>query len=251
MKSNRSTSKCSSEPKPRRQRTIVVVTAFMLLPVFAFSALAMDLAYLRAMKKNLQNTADSAALPGVSQLASYGNVVTVAQQYAGKNMPSDTHGNVLAPADVFVGRWNSLTRTFTANQAPWNAVRVITRRAAANGNPAPLWFANIFGQSVSDVAAEAVAVSSGSAGIAGRFMLDEDMWDTDVPAIQDLAADLGVPPEDLLTDNDGDWFIDIPGGRILELPTGQVGDEGIFDTDHPAFPFAPHGSLIHGFSPYG
>ncbi len=42
---------------------------------------------------------------------------------------------------------------------------------------------------------------------------------------------------DLISDLDGDWFIDLPPYEILELPTGQVGDAGLFDIQHPEFPF--------------
>jgi hypothetical protein len=46
-----------------------------------------------------------------------------------------------------------------------------------------------------------------------------------------------MDPEDLISDGDGDWFIDIPAGTIITLPTGQEGDEALFDIDHPSFIF--------------
>ncbi len=55
------------------------------------------------------------------------------------------------------------------------------------------------------------------------------------PAIEVFAADMGVSSSDLLADADGDGFIDFPP-TVIELPTGQVGDEALFDIG-PDFPF--------------
>lgn len=68
-------------------------------------------------------------------------------------------------------------------------------------------------------------------------MLDNEFIDKNIPAIEDLATQEGVDPEDLISDNDGDWFIDFPPGVEIELPAGQVGDPGLFDVNNPAFPF--------------
>ena len=59
---------------------------------------------------------------------------------------------------------------------------------------------------------------------------------------------MGVDPEDLISDGDGDWFIDLPPGATLELPTGQVGDEGLLDImvneggPLPKFPYSDSSS---------
>ncbi len=56
------------------------------------------------------------------------------------------------------------------------------------------------------------------------------MFDSDVPAIEELGRELNMDPDsELLWDNDGDGFIDMPAGVVLELPTGQIGDEGLFE----------------------
>ena len=101
------------------------------------------------------------------------------------------------------------------------------------GNPAPLFFAQIFGENDADVQAVAVAVRSEVAGYLvngrSRFMIDDEMIDSDEPAIQDLAYDLGKDPIDIISDLDGDWFIDLPPGTTLWLPTGQFQDEALFE----------------------
>ncbi len=63
------------------------------------------------------------------------------------------------------------------------------------------------------------------------------MFDTDVPVIEDLADSLGLTSDELLSDGDGDEFIDFPPG-VIELPTGQVADEALFAIG-PDFPFTP------------
>jgi hypothetical protein len=43
----------------------------------------------------------------------------------------------------------------------------------------------------------------------------------------------------LVSDLDGDWFIDLPPGTELWLPTGQVGDAGLFEVKPGlGFPFS-------------
>lgn len=98
----------------------------------------------------------------------------------------------------------------------------------------------MIGHDSADVSATAIATTLGSGG-QFRFLIDNEFIDSDIPAIQELAALEGVPPEELISDGDGDWFIDLPPGVQLELPTGQVGDPGLFDAGHPAFPFGKPG----------
>jgi len=99
----------------------------------------------------------------------------------------------------------------------------------------PTFFARVLGRDWVDVSARATATGVNGGG--SRFIIDEEVFDSDIPVIEDLADQLGVPPDELISDMDGDWFIDLPAGVILELPTGQVGDEGLFDMTHPSFPF--------------
>ena len=54
-----------------------------------------------------------------------------------------------------------------------------------------------------------------SAGVGTRFLIDDDMFDTDVPVIENLAASMGLTTDELLSDSDGDWSIDLPPGVVL------------------------------------
>lgn len=227
--------------------------AFALVALLGFAALAIDLAFLRQTRAHLQKIADASALAAAQEIPSPADVTSRAVQYAQLN--DSTNGTILSDADVVLGNWDG-AGTFTPGGTPTNAVRVVTRRTVATGNPAPLFFARIFGRTTQDVIASAVAVNAGEGGAFSRFIIDEDLIDSDIPSIEDLwnehqgdLNDAGQPKypqkEDLIKDRylggsgtEGqDWFIDLPPGSRLLLPTGQLGDEGMFDITHPAFPF--------------
>jgi hypothetical protein len=129
--------------------------------------MAVDGSMLYVLRNLLQVTADSASLAGASQLPDEDAVKDAAVDYAGKNMDTEKHGTVLTEDDVMLGNWNPDTRTFTPEAdggAPLNAVRTITRRAEANGNPAPLFLARVLGRQQADVVAGAIAWNGGGGG---------------------------------------------------------------------------------------
>ncbi len=119
----------------------LAITGFAIAMLMASAVIAIDLGYAYVIKTRLQGTADFAAMAGATELPDEANVRTGAQAYAALNMPAATHGTVLADADVTVGNWDDTNRVFTANGAPVNAVRVVTRRSDDNGNPLGLFFA--------------------------------------------------------------------------------------------------------------
>lgn len=171
-------------------------------------------------------------------------MIQAATQDAQLNHPDD--GPVLVPGDVVLGTRDFGSRSFTpfapGSDTP-NAVRVVTQRSGSNGNALPLVLAPVVGLWAADVAAAAVAVASGGgSGTGTRFLLDDELIDSDIPAIEELADRLDMDPEGLISDLDGDFFVDLPPGETLELPTGQVGDEGLFDIDHSEFQFTEESS---------
>ncbi len=137
---------------------VLIWAAGSLLMFFAFAAIAIDMGFLYVMRGQLQATADAAALAGVSQLPDEIGAVSEGVAYSEKNMPPAVHGTVLPAADVEIGKWEPGTRTFTLAGIPSNAVKVTTRRAEINGNPAPVFFAGLWGLQTSDVVAAAIAV---------------------------------------------------------------------------------------------
>ncbi len=158
-----------------RQGSVIIVVAVSMAMIAGFSALAVDMGYLYSMKNRLQATADAAATAGASQLGvDEATVKAEATAYAAKNMPAGDHGTVLTDADVVLGHWDNATREFIpmgtgaacANPVALetdttclaiDAVSVTVRRAEANGNPAPLYFAAVLGREQIDVVASAIA----------------------------------------------------------------------------------------------
>ena len=166
--------------------------------------------------------------------------VAEAINYAEINMPN--RGTVLALSGIAIGNWDVGTGSFVEAGTPLNAVRVRTRRAEDNGNALGLFFAAILGFDQVDVSAAATAVSPSGAGTGSRFLIDDEMIDSDVPVIEKLANSIGMDKEDIISDLDGDWFIDLwkHCGSVncqFELPTGQVGDEALFDMSQASFPY--------------
>ena len=210
--------------------------ALVAMAIFAFlgiAGLAIDTGIWYRTKTQLQGSADATALAAAPELPNRFAVNNLAHEYAQLNEGSGSP--VLDDADIMVGNWDQPTRVFTPDSNPINAVAVRLERSQARGNPAQTIFARVLGIDDVDVDALAIAIWLGGGG--SRFIIDDEMIDSDVPVIEDLADLLGIDPEELISDMNDDWFIDLPPGHVLELPTGQVGDEGMFDIQHPEFPF--------------
>jgi len=226
---------------PERDGIALVLTVFLLVMVFAFAAFAIDVGYILLNQNRLQTVADSAAFAGASSMGegdSRWRAYVAAKGMSRKNARG--MGNVLRYTDVSFGRWDMRSRTFVKNHYRPNAIRVVVRRSFRNRNPLPLFFAPMLGHDRAQISATAIAtISEKPPAPHFRFLLDGDMFDNDVRDIEDLAGRLGVSSEDLISDRDRDGFLDIPAGEQLELPTGQRGDEAIFDrsTFTDAFPF--------------
>lgn len=196
------------------------------------AALAIDVGYLFFIRTKLQATADAAALAAAQEIPSEFDAREMARDYVTYNVGD---ASTLADSAVVLGAWDGEAKTFIPRGTPTNAVQVTVGRTASQGNPVALWFARVLGIDQADVAASAIAIKTG--GGRSRFLIDDEMIDTDVPVIEDLARRRGTTADLLLQDRNMDWFIDLPPGEVLELPTGQVGDEAMFDSGHTEFPF--------------
>jgi hypothetical protein len=198
-------------------------------------AVAVDLGYMAVVKNILQVSADAAATAAVYELPVTARVRKVAVAFANENSPWDDKKGVLDRKDVEVGHWSDVTHTFSAAGPP-NAVRVVTKHDATLLFARGLGFGN-----TSAIAAVAVATRPRlDGGGDARFLVDQEMIDNDIPEIEDLARRLGKTPEEVISDLDPkDWFIDLPPGEVLELPTGQVGDPGLLEVKPGlGFPFS-------------
>lgn len=215
----------------------IVIVAVTLAGLLAVAALAIDLGRLLQVRAHLQGIADASALAAAQELPAELNAKGVAAQYARQN--DSLHGTIVDTSEVVVGNWDGLGK-FTPRGVPVNAVRVVARRVSQRNNPVLLSFARVFGIGTSGVAAWATATSGGSAfaETVTRFIVDEEMFkDPAKKKLEELAASMGKSFDWIMNDNNGDWFIDIPKGTKLKVPTGQTGDEALFDITHEAFPF--------------
>jgi len=226
-----------------RQGSILVLTAMTLVMVFAFTAFAIDIGYILMTENELQTCADSAAMAAAAVLGNgdssdQSNARQMAIEYS--NLNSSNSQVVLNEADIQFGNWDSETKSFTVSNSSPNSIQVTTQRSTLRNNPLPLFFAPIIGHQFADVTATSiVTVPPSEGGPQFRFLLDDEMFDSDEEDIEDLADSLGKDSDEILYDNNNDGFIDLPAGAQLELPTGQEGDEGMFDiTSYDgAFPF--------------
>lgn len=159
----------------RRSRSgnILVLSALMLVVMFAMLAFAVDLGYLQVVRAQLQRSADAAAIAATWDLIDDGALSgnpspasrielarTTASQYAGLNLVTNV-SPTLSSQDVQIG--------YLANpsdpDAPmsfddpsrFNAVRVLVRRTAGQNGEVPLFFARAIGSDSSSSQAEATA----------------------------------------------------------------------------------------------
>ena len=222
------------ESQESQRGQILPIVAIGISVFLGAAAIAVDVGMLMHQRTRLQATADAAALAAAQDLPTLATVRQTAISYVDLHYPGQTQ--VVTAPDVEIGNWDAPSQTFTTNGNPINSVRVVANRLASRGNPLPLIFARVFGRFTGDVRTVAVATGTAS-GPVTRFLIDDEMIDSDVPTIEALANSLGVGSDEIISDNDGDFFIDLPPATVIELPTGQVGDEALFDIASPHFPF--------------
>ncbi len=145
-----------------RRGAVLVIAALAMPVLLGVTAMVIDLSNARMVSRQLQLSADAAALAAVGEVADPPTARARAVQYGTRNMPVADHGNIINPSDVMVGHWDKDARTFSPGATPANAVRVTARRSSANGNPLPLLFANVMGLQETDISVSAVALAGAS-----------------------------------------------------------------------------------------
>jgi len=136
---------------------VATLTAFALMPLVILAAGVLNFGFAWAMRNDLQFTADAAALAGASQLGNDTQVVAKANEYAENNMAAAAHGDVLVDPDIEIGHWDSVTRVFTPDGTPQNAVRATTRRATENNNALPSILGDFIGIDDWDLSMQSIA----------------------------------------------------------------------------------------------
>jgi Flp pilus assembly protein TadG len=135
----------------------LIIVALLIILLFAFAALAIDIAYMYFVKNELQVAADAAALAGAALITNpndltQSNARAEAILFAGKNKAAGSsvildsnNTNVLSDSnDITVGNWNGTT--YTAGATPVNAIQVRARRTENSpGGPVSIFLGRIIG----------------------------------------------------------------------------------------------------------
>jgi hypothetical protein len=136
---------------------VLPLVALCLTVLLGFAAIAIDLGQERALRAQLEGTADAAALAAAAQLPDESKARKKALEYAEQNMPEAINGHVLLDDDIVFGTWYADKREFVVDGPVTNAVQVTVRRGGPNGNPSPTFFLHVFGYDHADIAALSLA----------------------------------------------------------------------------------------------
>ena len=158
----------------RRRGNVVVLSAFLMIPLLAMIAFACDIGYITVIRTQLQSSADAAALAAVWELAdedgpgdnpSSAEVADrarrIAAEYAAYNLVG-RQAPALADSDVEIGYLANPSDPNSPLVAPTetnlaNAVRVRVRRTSDQNGQVPLFFARVMGYDKAAVEATATA----------------------------------------------------------------------------------------------
>jgi Flp pilus assembly protein TadG len=190
-----------------RRGTVVVLTAFFMVVMVAFIAMAVDLGYLQNVRTELQRSADSAAMAGAWELVADGApgltddtaaARTAAAAFAAYNpvcrsAPTvDLNAANSQSGEIVVGYIADISdpnaTLDTSDPTKFNAVQVRVRRTSTSNGEAPLFFGRILGLSSIGAEASAVSVLAGNHGGFRApsdgdtigilpFALDKTTWD--------------------------------------------------------------------------
>ncbi len=181
----------------------IIFVALLAFVLFAFAALAVDVAYFYVVKNELQVAADAAALAGAARLDGTNTTAqTTARQEAWRfacnnqaggspvslistsanctTYPANLNQGNNANGDIVIGNWNpnrpvntrfDATGPFSANN-PINAVKVVARRTndapivnvRIGNNPVGVFFGRFLGWDWMNIGAEAIASMPPRAG---------------------------------------------------------------------------------------
>ncbi len=167
MNLHHSTFKNSREEQQNRQGAVMVLAIGLLIMLFAFTALAVDIGYITLTRAELQKSADAAALAanlelysgwGVAKTKTSSEVAAAARNaavaVASQNEAGGLSSTFIDPnVDVRLGhrQWSEDAEKWGINWGvtPYNVVEVTVRRnnyGSANGDlPLGLWFAPVIG----------------------------------------------------------------------------------------------------------
>jgi len=189
-----------------RRGSILVISAIMMVVMFAMLAFGVDIGYMMLVRTQLQSSADASALAATQELfnshfvtpeplinSTLEQTKTMARYYAASNCAGGVACS-LADADITVGRLDlsagpTAALTF-ANPSRYNAVQVRVQRTGEQNGEVPLFFARVMG--INSVQSHAVAMAAYADNFVGfaappadgsenlhmlPFALDKQTWD--------------------------------------------------------------------------
>lgn len=147
--------------RPRRRGMMIVYLIVILSIIFGLASLAVDYGRVQIAKTQLQIATDAAVKwAAKSATGAKAELHARATDAAGDNKVNG-ETPVYALADVEIGAWNAVTRTFTANAAPNNAVRLTGTHVV------PLMFGGVIQKPFVTIRASAVARRMSTGGMIG------------------------------------------------------------------------------------
>jgi len=142
-----------------RSGNYAVVVAIVLTVLLSFTALAVDISYMRLAALQAQNAADAgahAALVAFRRTTDEDEARNVALEVMSQNVITGTAVSVDSTADIVFGGWDYDTSTFDEGAAFTNAVKVEVRRDSdSDDGPINLLVAPLIGYHTTDVQASA------------------------------------------------------------------------------------------------
>lgn len=175
MKSFLKRRSASKGPLVRRNGSVLLLTAFLMIVILALVAFSVDVGFICLTKSQLRNAADSAVLSSAHKLADSFDVKTeeamngllhdaktaaaeVAALHPNGGL-SSTQMNVNRDIRFGTRIWNSQTEKWEEiwGSPPYNLVEVTLRRHAADGTKLPLFFGSVLGTNHANVGATARA----------------------------------------------------------------------------------------------
>ena len=179
----------------------------------AMGGLAVDVTDAYRNQTLLQSTADASALAAVMSLPNQNNAVAQAVAYSTDNMDQTINGDVLDNAEVIFGNWDFDTGAFTPGTTDPDAVRVVTRRDASNGNPLATNFLRIIGLQQWNVSVDAIAVKYVSECLTDGFVAENTV---DMRSNNAFYNDICIHGQNLIEDGGQDNAVDLQGGNYYE-----------------------------------
>ncbi len=159
----------------RPRGATAVVVAILVAVLAGFTAVVVNVGHMMAVRGQLQNATDAAALAGARSLdgsaAGIAAARAAAEDYAARHETDRAEPVVVGDGDVVLGHWNAdlpaadaftpIVDTSSSALGMTNAVLVRAGREAARGNPLQVFLDGLLGRKTVDVRASAIAVRGG------------------------------------------------------------------------------------------